>query len=380
MLSVPIYGGTLTNSSSVGLQTEMFYENSPTTHRENYKNNLSLSLDTEIEHSRQNNKYFFHFFGRIDQNDSQRTRIDVREGYYQYLAPNFDLTIGLAKVFWGVTESVHLVDVINQIDWLEDVDGEDKLGQPMVRLNIFQEWGDVAIFILPYFRQRSYFSQFKRLSTSIPIREKAEFEGSLNSRNIDYALRYQNYFANLDIGISHFRGINRQPMISMQEGELVAGYFIVSRNGLDIQYTQDSWLFKLEFLNQRRLGKTYYAGVGGIEHTIYGLNDRHDLGLLFEYQYDDRDPLYLPTTSSNDDIFIGFRYSLNDANDTVLLLGGVQDQKDQTMIYSFEAETRIKSNWKAELTARVFSNVHPNNNMYSIFKDDFIKLQIKNYF
>ena len=146
MLSVPIYGGTLTNSSSVGLQTEMFYENSPTTHRENYKNNLSLSLDTEIEHSRQNNKYFFHFFGRIDQNDSQRTRIDVREGYYQYLAPNFDLTIGLAKVFWGVTESVHLVDVINQIDWLEDVDGEDKLGQPMVRLNIFQEWGDVAIF------------------------------------------------------------------------------------------------------------------------------------------------------------------------------------------------------------------------------------------
>ena len=380
ILSTPIYGKNLTNSSSIGFQTQIFPEKSTNLRRENYSNNISLSIDTEIEYLKEENKFFFHLFGRADQHDSHRSHIDLREGYYQYLTSNFDLTVGITKVFWGVTESVHLVDVINQTDWLEDIDGEDKLGQPMVRLNIFNEWGDVSVFMLPYFRKRSYFSRFKRLSSALPMSSESRFEKSHASRNIDYAFRYQNYFDNFDIGISHFRGTNREPIISISGDRLLANYFSVTRNALDMQYTLQSWLFKLEILNQRRLGRNYYASVGGFEHTVYGINGRNDLGFLLEYQYDDRDTTYLPTTFSDDDIFIGFRYSINDANDTVFLLGGVQDLEDRTTTYSFEAETRLKSNWKAEVTARVFSNVDPKNSIYSLNKDDFIKIEITNYF
>ena len=41
---------------------------------------------------------------------------------------DWSLSIGLGKVFWGVTEFNHLVDVINQTDLVEGIDGEAKLG------------------------------------------------------------------------------------------------------------------------------------------------------------------------------------------------------------------------------------------------------------
>ena len=44
------------------------------------------------------------------------------------------LLVGAAKVFWGTAESRHLVDIINQTDAVEDIDEEDKLGQPMVKV------------------------------------------------------------------------------------------------------------------------------------------------------------------------------------------------------------------------------------------------------
>jgi len=54
--------------------------------------------------------------------------------------------------FWGVTEFQHLVDIINQTDLVENIDTEDKLGQPMINLALINDWGTVDLFIMPYFR------------------------------------------------------------------------------------------------------------------------------------------------------------------------------------------------------------------------------------
>ena len=55
-------------------------------------------------------------------------------------------------VFWGVAESQHLVDIINQIDFLEHPNGEVKLGQPMVHVTWTSDWGTLEFFGLPYHR------------------------------------------------------------------------------------------------------------------------------------------------------------------------------------------------------------------------------------
>ena len=58
------------------------------------------------------------------------------------------MRVGVGKVFWGVTESRHLVDVVNQSDFVEDLDGEDKLCQPMLALTLKLVWGTFDLFVL----------------------------------------------------------------------------------------------------------------------------------------------------------------------------------------------------------------------------------------
>ena len=60
---------------------------------------------------------------RLDSSDERRQHFDLRELNWLHAAPTWDLLVGIGKVFWGVTEARSLVDVINQTDQVEDLDG-----------------------------------------------------------------------------------------------------------------------------------------------------------------------------------------------------------------------------------------------------------------
>ncbi len=68
-------------------------------------------------------------FARLDGQDNDRTHVDLRELMFHKSSDQWELKAGVGKVFWGVTESQHLVDVINQTDFVENIDEEEKLGQ-----------------------------------------------------------------------------------------------------------------------------------------------------------------------------------------------------------------------------------------------------------
>lgn len=87
-------------------------------------------------------------FFRVDSLDDERTHGDIREALFLTYWDDYELRVGISKVFWGVTESAHLVDVVNQTDAVEAVDGEDKLGQPMVHFTAIKDW---ALFMPWYF-------------------------------------------------------------------------------------------------------------------------------------------------------------------------------------------------------------------------------------
>ena len=86
---------------------------------------------------------------RYDATDDERSLTDLREAYWAHEAESHELLLGFNTVFWGVTESVHLVDVINQTDAVADIDGETKLGQPMVNLELQRDWGLVGAYLIP---------------------------------------------------------------------------------------------------------------------------------------------------------------------------------------------------------------------------------------
>lgn len=267
-------------------------------------------------------------FVRIDSTDPERTHFDIREAHYLHVAGDWEWRVGLAKVFWGVTESQHLVDIINQTDLVENLDTEDKLGQPMIETTWLQDWGALQFYVLPGFRERTFPGRHGRLRTGLVVdTDNEEYESGAEEYHVDWAVRLSAQLGPVDVGLSHFNGTSRAPELEPRVDasgnvELVPVYNLIDQTGLDIQAILGNWTWKLESIVQTNKGRDFTAAVGGFEYTFYGVMDKPgDLGVLAEYHYDDRKRDAL--TGFQDDLFLGMRYTFNDAQDTALLAGGL---------------------------------------------------------
>ena len=229
-------------------------------------------------------------FVRLDGTDAARTHFDLRELYWQRIAYDWELKIGWSRVFWGVTESQHLVDVVNQTDLVEGPTGEDKLGQPMVHFSLFRDWGMIELFALPWFRERTFPGPGGRLRYPLEIDE----DRSRRSERVDLAVRWSHAVGSLDIGLSHFNGTNREPDFTLVEGPdeqpvLLPDYAMMNQTGLDLQVTRGGFLWKVEARSRHARGEWSGAVVGGVEYTFGDISGTGaDLGLLAEYHYDSR--------------------------------------------------------------------------------------------
>ena len=305
-------------------------------------------------------------FYRYDASDwEERTHFDLREANVYLEGDDWDLTAGLGKVFWGVAESRHLVDVVNQTDLVEDIDGEEKLGQPMVQLNLLRDWGTVGMFVLPGFRERTFVDPDSRLRGGTPVDPgAAQYESDRGRAHVDLAARYSHFIGDWDFGVSHFWGTSRDPRFeafTRSDGRTMFApvYDIVHQTGLDLQYTTDTTLWKFEGIRHGgfRTSDSFFAMVGGFEYTLFGVAESAaDLGFLAEYLWDDRDAGAAGTSQEND-VFVGSRLALNDVEATEALLGLSTDTRNGEMFFLAEAERRIGDNMKVELEARFFFNV-----------------------
>jgi hypothetical protein len=320
---------------------------------------------------------------RIDSRDRERNLFDLTEFSWTWIGDEWETVLGFNKVFWGVTESRHLVDIINQTDAAEDIDGEEKLGQPMFNLSTQRDWGRVSAFMLTGFRERTFPGRHGRLRTPLPVdTDNPEYESGADEFHIDLALRYSHYIGDWDVGAYLFHGTGREPRLVLNGAgdALLPFYDQITQLGTDLQYTRDAWLWKFEGILRSGQGKTFAASVAGFEYTIYQVGDSvADLGLLLEYLYDGRDG-EAPATLFDNDVFAGARLSLNDTHDTSALIGFIVDVEDQSTSFSVEAERRIGESWKIELESRWFRNAAADNLLRFIKDDDFVMLRLRRYF
>lgn len=346
---------------------------------------LSFILNPEIRFRSDDRQHRLNFipFLRASNVDSERTHADIREAYYTYLGDDFDFLIGADTVFWGVTESLHLVNIINQVDLVEDPDREDYLGQPMVQIATQQDWGKLSAFYLPYFREQTLQGEEGRLRASLPYdTDKASYESGAEEWHPDIALRYAHYIDEFDFGLSYFRGTSREPTFDItNEGELRPHYAQINQFGLDLQYTSESWLWKLEAIGREGHGDTFGAAVGGFEYSFYQIYESDaDLGFLLEYQYDGRDTDDAPITAANNDIFAAARLAFNDVQDTEILAGFTIDHENQDSFINLEAETRLGDNYQLELRARFITGADEGEDLYNFARDDYVQLRLARYF
>lgn len=318
---------------------------------------------------------------RFDEIDDERSLADFREAYWAKEAKDYELLLGVNTVFWGVTESVHLVDIVNQTDNVADIDGEDKLGQPMINLDMQRDWGLVSVYVLPWFRERTFAGEDGRLRTPIPVdTDNPEYESSDEENHVDYALRYSHYIGSVDIGLSAFKGTSREPRLVPSGGELIPFYDQIEQLGLDLQYTGDAWLWKLEAIKRETQNDSFNAAVGGFEYTIYQINDSTaDVGVLLELQYDGRDDEE-PVTLADNDVFAGIRLAMNDTQDTAVLAGVGYDTDTGETYFSIEADRRLGNDYVLEARARIFTDAEAEDASFAIENDDYLQLRLSRYF
>lgn len=404
----------------------------------------SAALDAEFFHEWEERRarVVGQFFARKDGEDTSRTHGDVRELYYQEVGADFEFRFGLRHVFWGVTEARHLVDIVNQSDLVEDLDGESKLGQPMFNLALIPDWGTVELFLMPYQRARTFpgVDGRPRLPLRVDVSD-AQYESLRGQAHLDAALRYRGSFGPLDIGLAWFDGTARDPRIlpcirrgadgefvkgspdgpscdilstivtpddplppltdvlqalgivtSDEEGRaqaerevrdnlvLVPHYDRLRQISVDAQYVYESLALKLEALMREREDGRSSAAVAGFEYTIGDFRGTGaDLGLLAEYLWDERTDFF--TARYDDDLFVGSRLGLNDEAGTQVLGGVIVERRGLgNRTYAVEASRRLGDSWRASLEARVFSDV-PKDSIESFIADqDSYVLTLERFF
>ena len=323
-------------------------------------------------------------FVRYDARDDERSHADIREAYWRFIQDDWELLLGINREFWGVTESRHLVNILNQIDQVENIDEEDYLGQLMLNLSVQKDYGRFSFYILPHFRERTFAGNNGRLRGPVVVdKDAAVYESGAEEWHTDLALRYSHFVGDWDIGLSYFYGTGREPTLlpNFNGTRLLPHYEIIHQVGLDLQYTHEEWLWKFEGIVREGQGDTFAATVAGFEYTIFQIADTNaDLGLLLEHLYDGRDAQNTPLAGLENDLFMGVRYTFNDINDAAILAGIVTDLEDESNSVRIEAERRVSDSWKVEIEAQWFSNTRTDSSTASVKDDDFATLRISRFF
>lgn len=401
----------------------------------------SVAIEPELSWKSASEDHSFRFktFARYSDPDGHRDHADIRELYYNYAGSGWQFEAGINKVYWGVVESLHLVDIINQTDVVESVNGEAKLGQPMVSFGLEQEWGNLDLYVLPYFRERRFPQGPERFSLNLNgqavnyDKNDPLFDSHEEEQHVDSAIRWANSFDALDVGISYFNGTNREPIPVLVNFVLInpgpppvisssmGGYYEqMEQAGLELQYLYEDWAFKAEGVSKNLDSGDYNSAVVGFEYTLSDLEPwGADLGILVEYLWNDRRTIdifplsmealspanqailaYLETnfpteyaavrSAANipgdylspfeDDIFIGTRFGLNDIGSTEFVAGVIVDADDQTTSGSFEGSTRIGDSVRISLNIYFFEHVDKDSAFYTLRKDNQIETRVAWYF
>lgn len=344
---------------------------------------LGLSFQPEFYAENKSGNLIFNFtgFARYDIADDKRNHVDIRELYVQKINNNWELSLGFKKIYWGVTEAAHLVDIINQTDVVESFDGEEKLGQLMAHYSIFSSIGTFDLFAMTFFRKRQFPGENGRLRTPIVITdEMLDFESKSEQAQPDFAVRWSNSLGPFDIGLSYFYGTGREPIVGINgDGSLFGVYPVINQGGIDVQVITGPVLWKFESITRKSDIQDMFALDAGFEYTFGNVGGTGlDIGILGEYLYDDRGDLALNSLQS--DLFVGSRLAFNDTQSTEFLIGGIIDLERDTRLVSMEASRRIGTSFKAALEMRLFNNVSENEFAYLFRQDDFVKLDLAWYF
>ena len=382
-------------SGRLSMETRLYPQSAAHSGQRSHSSGLAAELTAYMEDEEGRSLTITPFF-RYDANDPQRTHADLREAYilaYGDMGEDeWEVRLGVDRVFWGVVESRPLVDIVNQTDLVEHPNERTKMGQPMVHVTWAGDWGALELFGLTWHRARTYPGrQGRQRSSFIVDHAQTSYESAAEKWHLDLAGRYSSSFGPLDVGLSVFDGTSRAPTLlpalSGSEFVLAPHYEQIRQFGLDMQLTTGPWLLKLEAIhrngaqNRRLLGnfvyeeEDYAAFVMGGEYTFYSVWDSEaDLSLLAEWARDSRGRW--GTNAFDDDLFLAARLGLNDEQSTEFVLSVLESLDNGGRVLTAELKRRLSDHWSLHAESIVYLGIVQTDLIFPVRRDSFLGVNL----
>ena len=341
----------------------------------------SAEVKIDVFHDLDESRIVGEFIARGDEKDSGRRITEARQAYFRTPLAGFDVFVGNRQEFWGKAESKNVVDVINQSDAAANEGKSDKLGAPSISAERYLDIGDLQLWYISSFREKTFNDSDAHPSSGLPV-SSAQYARKEGKDADDFAARLSSFVGDWDLAGSVFYGTARDPILSVASGgSALNPYYALQKSiGLEAQYTGDVTLLKWESLQGTQsslLGAhDFAAAVAGIEYTFYGpFETMWDIGLIVEIQHDDR-----PQAAANQFGVAGVRLVFNDIADSNILFLASADRKADQSVVSLEASRRISDVTSVKLTSQFYNARTTTSTFGQLSDDDAVTLTLNMFF
>lgn len=302
-------------------------------------------------------------FARGDGVDEERNLADVRELLWLHNADAYQLRAGVGQVGWGVNELFKITDVVNQKDRAE-LPYQRKLGQPLMSLSFY--WGEdlIELYSLYGLRKAWYPGEEGRLRYPILVdNDEAEYDRGATGE-WDFAARWKTRIWDMDIALSHFYGVTRDPYYifnyDFNNPYLVPVYEKVNQSSLEWQMLAGEMLLRAELTYQTGSLEQFESVAGGFEYTFGSVFESNmDLTWYVEGIWDSRDHIY--GNLFDRDVGVAARLALNDERDSNLIMGVVADVRYNEAFATMIWSNTFGQSWTLNVAGQYF---HANDDRY----------------
>ena len=322
-------------------------------------------------------------FFRYDMEDSQRTQFDIRELYVFFPISQFEFSLGVKQIFWGVVESVNVANFINQKDYMEDPVGQQKLGQSMFHTKIFVSDLTLSLMILPQFREMDFPDSSSYFAPPLPVlTDQSKFESKDGKNTLELAARINYPISNFDLNLIYFDGINRSPRLdivaqSFTDFVIEPYYFDVTLIGGYGELAIKEFLFKVEAVQAKTSFADEMLSVYGTEYNLSSIAGISTISFAFEYlDQVEIDPNLSPF---NDSIFFGANFIFEDDANSNLVVSHLHNDKAQSSGTFLEFSRRLAENFRFTASA-VLLDIRQETPNAVFARDDFVQLDLDWHF
>ncbi len=320
-----------------------------------------------------------------DKEDHNRRYIDFRELYYKYNFENSEFLIGKNILFWGALEVYNITDVFNTKDILDDpFDYDKKLGSWNISWRYFFENSEIS-FILKLKEEDQKMQEAESVFNFLPLEYESRLKTEYNGRP-SFFVKYSGSGEDIQIDYAFIyeAGYDSWRYFAFEKGKLRQHAYWVNKLMGYMSLVLEDTIYKAEaayaISDDVKISDYIHAGVG-VEHTLYGVWEKKDLGLLVEYyRYKPFNDTKLGVKEIGqifqNDLYLGTRFSFNDISSSEILAGIDFDLDKSEKIYFVKYDTRIFDKFKTKIEYQYLS---PSDDSV-FFKTNHLKLSVSYYF